>query len=115
MVETECVPSTHRLVARNWNFPIGGLPRTAARVASRGATSTPLVCGCCSVVAVVLLMVVLLVTGLCPSCSAGSAGRVVVTDGRAGTLGTPPSPDLPAVRRRRPPPGRSREGARASV
>src|SRR4029079_19690588 len=103
MVEIDWVPCAQVLVARNWNPAIGGVPRTASRVASNVETSTPLVLGWS--VAVVLLMMVLLVTG--------RTGRVVVTDGRAGTLGGPPSPDLPVGGRRCRRPGQTREGTRA--
>src|SRR3954447_1183874 len=83
-VDTEWVPFTQWLAARNWNFAIAGLPRTASRVASRVETSTPLVCGCSVVV----------VMSVAPP-DRTWAGRVVVMNGQVGTLGRPPSLDLP--------------------
>src|SRR5262245_40465455 len=42
MVVRLWVPLIHRLVARNWNLAISGLPLTASRVANSVAVSTPL-------------------------------------------------------------------------
>src|SRR5262245_6939937 len=62
MVDWLCVPLTHRLVARNWNLAMSGLPLTASRVAKSVAVSTPLrtgfsmiVIGGCSLALVVSL------------------------------------------------------------
>src|SRR3954468_9035285 len=53
MVERLCVPLTHSLRARNWNWASSGCPFTASRVANRVAMSTPLTPAATSVLVMV--------------------------------------------------------------
>src|SRR4051795_2376829 len=53
MLERLCVPLTHSLRARNWNWASSGCPLTASRVANRVATSTPLTPAATSVLVMV--------------------------------------------------------------
>ena len=66
-----CVPLTHSVVARNWNFAISCWSFTASRVANRVATSTPLMLG----FSVVTLMGVPPVTAGVPACLMCHGGR----------------------------------------
>src|SRR5215475_13136705 len=94
-----CVPCSHWLVARNWNFASSGLALTASSVANRVGVSTPLSGGRILLVAVVIGS---------PHLRRATLGHVAVTGGDVTTLGVALSSGVPAAF-----PGRSRAARRA--